>query len=100
MTDRITKPPGWTHKSGYRLDADGQAIRYEHDSGITAYIEGMVNEDPDDPVEFEYRPTIFDTDGSFLEYPEVFIDKAEALAQLEQWMDEYTDRLAESTDRP
>lgn len=80
-------PDPWNHVSGYRLNADGKAIKYEHpDSGLEAYIEAMTDPDADGLV---YRPAIIEPSGEFAEYPEPIPDKDDALARLREWGEEY-----------
>jgi len=54
--------PNWSHKGGYRLQGDGQAIKYVHDEKpYEAVIEGFVDEDSD---MYRYYVVIFDTTTS------------------------------------
>lgn len=84
-----TTPAGWSHDSGRRLNYDGARIEYEHESGITASVEAMVNEEPDEPDRLEFRPAIHAEDGMFIEYPDIFYDKDKALDEIYELMDEY-----------
>lgn len=76
----------WQHVSGYRLNADGKALRYEHvENDLELYVEAMVEPDCDTLV---YRPSVM-TESEFVEYPDRFVDKQAALDRLEELADEY-----------
>lgn len=77
----------WTHNYGYRLNADGKAIEYQHENKpLVAYIEACV--DPQNGM--EYRPSIIDdTTDKFVTYPPCFADKDAALSFLESEMQQH-----------
>lgn len=52
MAAGIDAPDGWTHRSGYRLDADGKRIAYDGPGGERATVEAVVSEYDDDPMEY------------------------------------------------
>lgn len=76
----------WSHKSGYRVNADGKRISYEHDSkGILAFVEAEV--DPEEGIQF--RAWLQDENRENMEYPEKFNDKDDAFDQVRKWMAEH-----------
>lgn len=53
-----TPPDNWEHSSGYKLNADGKSIEYEHQSkDLLAIIEAMVDEKNQ---RLEFYTVIFD----------------------------------------
>lgn len=83
----------WKHVAGYRLNADGKAIRYEHpETGFEAYIEASLNEfDVDGELdgEMEYIPGIFDEAGNLLTW-EICYDVDEGMNRLKRMMEDYS----------
>lgn len=84
----MSEPDMWEHITGYHLNADGKAIKYRHrDTGYVAHIEAMLNEQEG---EMEYRPAIFDGNGTMVEYPRVFYVKDRAKAELDRLKEEHS----------
>lgn len=86
----MNAPYNWKHKSGYRINNDGMAIKYEHmKRPFVAVIEGIDNEYDG---ELEYYTVIFDqsvTPMEMIEGHEIFRDKETAMNHLEELMEEY-----------
>lgn len=87
-------PENWEHKSGYHLNADGKSIEYEHtERPLLAIVEGMVNEDPDNPVNFQYYTVIFNTENgkpySRVKGHNFHGNKENAKNNLGKWMREF-----------
>lgn len=83
-------PENWEHKSGYYLNGDGKSIEYKHkNKPLTAVIEGMVNEDPNKDIDFEYYTVIFDDYDGIVSQHRIFSNKESARADLIDRMSEY-----------
>ena len=87
----MNTPANWSHKSGYRLNADGKSIEYTHDSNsLLAIIEATVNESDEDEGFMEYYTVIFNTEGgrpwSAVESHQFFREKDSAKANLDDLM--------------
>lgn len=84
--------PNWEHKSGYRVNADGRYIIYEHEEKpYEAVIEAMLNEGEDT---MEYYTAIFDDSTSnpteLIEAHKIFINKEDAFENLKKRMHEHS----------
>lgn len=86
----MNTPSNWTHKSGYRVNNDGKAIKYEHtERPFVAIIEGIFNEYDE---ELEYYTVIFDqsvTPMVVVERHEIFTQKDVAKNHMVKLMEEY-----------
>ena len=86
----MNTPNNWQHKSGYHLNADGKAIKYEHtERAFVAIVEGIHN---DHDHSLDYYTVIFDesvTPMEVVEGHEVWADKETAKNRLEELMKEY-----------
>jgi len=83
-------PKNWEHKSGYHLNADGKSIEYEHkNKPLTAIIEGMVNEDPDTDIDFQFYTVIFDDYDGIVASHKIFVDKESAKDDFIERMSRY-----------
>lgn len=83
-------PSNWEHKSGYRINNDGCAIKFEHTQRpFVAVIEGILNEHDD---ALEYYTVIFDESVSpmmIVEGHEIFTQKDVAKNHLKNMMEKH-----------
>jgi len=84
-------PENWEHKSGYRINNDGCAIKYEHtDEPYLAIVEGMLDESEG---ELQYYTVLFNTEGDkpweTVESHEFFSSDTDAKAHLIEIMAKY-----------
>lgn len=83
-------PSNWKHKSGYRLNADGKSIEYEHtERPFVAIVEAMVNEQDHT---LDYYTVIFDQSTkpmATVEGHELFGDKESAKDNLYYLMEKH-----------
>jgi hypothetical protein len=80
----------WEHKSGYHLNADGKSIEYTHtEKPLLAIVEGMVNEDPNTDIDFQYYTVIFDDYDGIVAPHKIHDSKEKAREHLESLMEEY-----------
>lgn len=87
MTDRRRLPGPWQHESGYRLNADGKAIKYRHpDTKAEIVVEAAVNEEDGF---LEYITFAFDGGGDSMAHPKIHSSKSAAWDTAERWADEW-----------
>lgn len=87
--------PNWKHKSGHRINVDGQAIEYEHtEMPWEAAIVGIAVESEENPFDFQYFVVIDDVSTSnpieLIEGHEFFVEKENAMKNLESKMKKHS----------
>lgn len=81
-------PDPWKHESGYRLNADGKSIKYEHpEKGITIRVEAMLDEDEG---ELQYAVWVMNAEGEVIKHPPVRTTTDEAWEKAREFAAEYT----------
>lgn len=87
MANKLPDP--WTHKSGYRLNADGKSIKYEHpEKGITIRVEAMLDEDEGG---LQYAVWVMNDEREVIKHPPIRSTKDGAWEKAREFAEEYTD---------